>query len=239
MNPVITLIELKRLAESYNIKGFSKIKKNNFDEFQDLVVKEFRKRGGDESLELTEWKPKTLIEIKEKMKELDMVGVSNLRLSNKQYYIDQIKLRSAMLKHFPLSSYSVEKMKKRSSVKATKKSVKPEQNKEDEESSDEEEIKDGKEEKTNAECPVCYDSCNDCATLKCGHDLCRECLNKLQSRVCPLCRTPIEANRFSAPQPIRQISLSEEIRIILQYNPELVSDILANLRFGMVALQNN
>lgn len=41
------------------------------------------------------------------------------------------------------------------------------------------------------ECPICYDT-ETLDTLKCLHSVCRPCISKLQRRVCPICRTPID-----------------------------------------------
>jgi len=44
------------------------------------------------------------------------------------------------------------------------------------------------------ECPVCYesDSTNgDLLWLQCLHPLCRQCLRRLERKVCPLCRSDI------------------------------------------------
>lgn len=41
-------------------------------------------------------------------------------------------------------------------------------------------------------CPICRDSPNDPTKIDCGHVFCRNCINKLEKKDCPVCRKPFK-----------------------------------------------
>lgn len=53
----------------------------------------------------------------------------------------------------------------------------------------------GDSEKQMEECPVCYETAKDFVTTDCGHDLCVDCFEKIQSVngiCCPMCRSDVK-----------------------------------------------
>lgn len=54
------------------------------------------------------------------------------------------------------------------------------------------------------ECGICYDTqCDIHITTRCGHEMCSDCYNSLQSTTCPYCRQQlnIEPNPFTGNTP--------------------------------------
>ena len=41
------------------------------------------------------------------------------------------------------------------------------------------------------ECPICMTNTSNC-TLPCDHSLCKDCLEQINPKICPMCRTSFE-----------------------------------------------
>lgn len=76
------------------------------------------------------------------------------------------------------------------------------------------------------ECCICYETECDIVLLhKCSHNLCINCLLKLQNKMCPLCREPININNNGynaspSPQPQQQILVPNNTPILPSEMPD-------------------
>lgn len=64
----------------------------------------------------------------------------------------------------------------------------------------------------DGECTVCFDALIDTGLHPCGHfALCRGCADRLDPRLCPICRAPIQ--RYRAPPARRVASRPEDLKL--------------------------